>query len=180
MIWPSESLLLAGTKLKVRRTRLIITVIITSLLFSVLVFLASAVQGTIHSLKSFSEEGYGNKYFVQASPLTYQMNMNLDAETTKVFTPVQKDLIAQKKAAAKKLGIEYNDKVDQTLPMTPSNAGPNGSSAYPNYMSPLIQEYLRKKTESIPGTTYDEFVSLVRSAGAVNTLIATSAANAGK
>ena len=131
MIWPREAVLLARTKLKTRKIRLIITVVITSLLFGVLVFVASVTQGVIASLQSFGKEGYGGKYYVQAQPLNYQFGSGADQQIKDALSGTQRDLIAQKKTAAKKLGITYDETADQSLPLLVYKDG-SVTNTYPN------------------------------------------------
>ncbi|MDL2341853.1 MAG: ABC transporter permease [Patescibacteria group bacterium] len=175
MIWPSEALLLAGTKLKTRKVRLIITVVITSLLFSVLAFVASLTEGTINSLHAFSREGYGTKLYVQATPLYYP-NFQAPGQTIDPdLLAMQKDLITRKKALAKRLDIPYDEKTDQTLPLQSYQNGPGNLEQFPNGGSPIIQQRAEAKNVSIPGTSYAEFGTLARRAGAITTYRGTQA-----
>lgn len=169
MIWPQEAVLLAGTKLKTRKIRLIITIVITSLMFGVLIFLASITEGSIHSIKSFGEEGYGRKYYVQATPLTYLNSPGTNQEIKDHFGSQQRDLVARKKASAKKLNITYDETTDMSLPInTVQVSGDNNGipSNFANFSSPMVADYLNKKNASIPGTSYEDFTKVARQAGA--------------
>lgn len=170
MIRPTESLLLASTKLKTRKIRLVITVVITSLLFAVLAFMAIVTEGIIHSFQSFGTEGYGGRYIVQAAPLTYSMGFDTEKEIVDTLLPEQQKIIAAKKAAAKKLNVEYDEKSDQSLPLIAAQNGPGSSSTqyFPNFSSKLVTEYFKKKNESIPGTGIADFSRLAKNAGAIN------------
>lgn len=166
MIWPTDALLLAGTKLKTRKIRLVITVIITSLLFGVLAFLASLAQGTIGSLKSFGQEGYGSQFFVQATPLTYNFSTSPGQPIDPELTTIQKDLVARKKAEAKRLSLTYDEKTDQNLPLQSFQSGPGKAEIFPNGGSPIIQARAEQKDRAIPGSSLVDFSKLARSAGA--------------
>jgi hypothetical protein len=169
MIRATEALLLASTKLKTRKVRLVITIIVTSLLFAVLAFVAGVADGTIQSLKSFQNEGYGGRFLVQATPLVYSFGgPGGDKEVIDHFEQQQAKLVADKKAAAKKLGINYDEKNDQSLPLFVTPSGPNGvTEKYPNPQSRLVADYYRQKNAAIPGTDYASFSKLVGSVGAV-------------
>lgn len=169
MIKSRDALLLARTKLKTRRIRLIITVIITSLLFSILTFLAILSSGIINSLNSFGEEGYGSRFIVQASPLTYSFGGGPDDNLTKTFGPIQADMIARKKAEAKRLNLTYEERSDQSLPLQNAETGAGVAQVYPNFASPLITDYFEKKNQAIAGTDFSSFSKLARSAGAKET-----------
>lgn len=167
MIWPTDALQLAVTKLKTRRIRLAVTVVITSLMFGILTFFAFLTEGVVQSLKSFGGEGYGNRYLVQAAPITYGIGGAADAEFMTHFKPIQADLIAQKKAAAKKLGVTYDETNDQALPY--SSPPQDKNSVYPNFSSPLVIDYYKQKSNSIPGTDFTSFQKLASDAGAIRT-----------
>lgn len=172
MMWPTDALQLAATKLKTRKIRLSITIVITSLLFAVLAFLAAFSEGVIHSLKDFGKEGYGNRYLVQSTPITNQMGGD-DKGAVDHFKPIQADIVAKKKASAKKLNLTYDEATDQSSPLTKDPSSPNG--IYLNYASPLVTEYMQKKDEAIPGTDYASFEKAAKTAGATKTYRGTGA-----
>jgi hypothetical protein len=176
MIWPTDALLLAGTKLKTRKIRLSITIVISSLLFAGLVFLASVFDGTVHSLQSFGKEGYGGRYLVQANPIT---TFPFDDETlTTELSAQNKALIDQKKALAKKLGLEYNEKSDMSLPLITQPGGPGGKEiAYPNTNSPIVVQRMREKNEALPGITFDAFTKNAMNSGGTATYLGAPGAN---
>lgn len=168
MIWPAEALLLASTKLRTRRIRLVITILITSLLFTVLVFVAVIVQGTVHSLTSFGKEGYGNRYLVQANPLSYQTGSD-NQGVVDSLKPQYDSLVARKKAEAKRLGLEYDEKSDTSLPLIYTQNGPNSYGYFPNYDSDFGRKYLAAKNDSISGSSFSAFTKAARDAGAIHT-----------
>lgn len=169
MIWPTDALRLAATKLKTRKIRLVITLFVTSLLFGVLILISSLTEGVVRSLKSFGQEGYGNKYLVQASPLTYQYAPETQQEIASSLSGVQRDLIARKKAAAKKLNLTYDETSDQNLPLNVSKDPSGGTEIFPNFQSKYVNDLLEEKNNSIPGTRYEEFVKTAKAAGATDT-----------
>lgn len=165
MIKLADTLQLATTKLKTRKVRLIVTVVITSLLFACLAFLASVTDGVIRSLNDFGKEGYGGRYFVMANPTTYNF-MPDDQELIDHFKPIQRDLVVQKKAAAKKLNLTYDETTDTSLPLTNYKGD---TTIYLNYGSDLIMKELAKRNDSIQGTDYASFQNLATSSGSIAT-----------
>lgn len=113
MIRPDDALLLAYTKLKTRRIRLIITVVVSGLLFSGLAASSFFFRGAISGVEDFSKEGFGSRYIT--SGMYYGSDgfllMN-DKATIDRAIAMNKDLVARKKAEAKRLGIEYDASTD--------------------------------------------------------------------
>lgn len=168
MIRINDAFLLARTKLKLRIVRLTVTIVISSLLFGVLVFIALIFTGTTNSLQSFGKEGFGGRYLVSAVPLTYNVYGSSDETLIKTFEPIQVNLIAQKKAAAKKLNITYDPLTDQELPIN-ENKQPNGvTEKYLNPGSPYVTEYVRTQNISKKEIGFDNFTSIAKTAGSVN------------
>ncbi len=115
MIRFSDAIILALTKLKTRRLRTTLTVIIASLLFSTLVAATLIIQGGLDSFSKFSEQSLAGKYLVSA---TYQTNTGYANDSTpdsvkKRALEIYNKTITDKKAAAKKLGIEYDPTSEQ-------------------------------------------------------------------
>lgn len=174
MIRPTDALLLARTKLKVRKIRLIVTVFISSLLFAALFFLMFVSSGAIQSLKDFGKEGYGGRYFVEASIVGYQPSGPDDKTTIDKFSATQRDLVAKKKQAAKKLDISYDDSIDASLPLSVFKSGPGGETiTVPNYQSPLIAEDLKNRNKAIEGSSFEDFSETAKQAGAITTFLST-------
>lgn len=167
MIKISDTLLLASTKLKVRKIRLGITIIICSLLFAILSFAATTISGVTNSFKSFGKEGYGGRFLVQALPITYPPFGN-DPATIASMETQQRDLVAQKKATAKKLGLQYDEITDPNLPVMTMKYGGNVDKML-NSNSPIVTEYFRTRNNTIPGTSYDDFSRVAHQAGATAT-----------
>ena len=113
MIRTRDALLLAGTKLKARRVRLVVLLVTMSVLFAGLMFLAAVSTGTIRSLTDFGKEGLGKRYLVQATPKTFQPYDNQDLVNQ--VKPAQEKLVADKTALAKRLDITYDAKTDQEI-----------------------------------------------------------------
>ncbi|HTE21723.1 MAG TPA: FtsX-like permease family protein [Candidatus Limnocylindria bacterium] len=114
MIRPLDSLRLAYTKLRARRIRLAVTVIISGLLFTALITGSLVVRGFIAGFESFSQEGFGSRYIVTAAPAASgnPEQASRDSEVIERAKKLHTDLIARKKAAAKRLGVAYDEKAE--------------------------------------------------------------------
>lgn len=168
MISLHDTVLLAATKLRTRRVRLTITVVTMSLLFAGLVFLTTVIAGVITSLHSFNKEGLGNRFIVSAQPMTYQSFSN-DA-LMETLRPQQADLVARKKAMAKKLNLQYDEKTDNSLPITTYQNGPNAGDVQQmvNSVSPIAIAALEKQNSELRGVSYQSFEKLAKAQGAIN------------
>lgn len=174
MIRIKDSLLLSYAKLRTRKIRLGITVAISALLFACLVFVAIITAGVIHSVKDFSTEGYGGRYLVQAIPLSLNATPESNQQLINQLKPANDDIIKQKKALAKKLELPYDETNDQTLPLYSYKNGAQ-LDYFPNYSSKIAQAAISKLDASITGTSYQDFVTTAKNAGAINTYRGSSA-----
>lgn len=107
MIRLTDALTLAVTKLRTRKLRLAVTVIMASLLLGVLAFGVTVSRGIIDSTERFTSSGLANRYIVNVM----EPYMNPPYENTAVIAranQIYTQLVADKKAEAKRLGIEYD------------------------------------------------------------------------
>jgi hypothetical protein len=93
-----------------------VTVIIASLLFGVLVFATFIVEGFSSSFKQFSSNTFSDRYLVQtvvgqpgAVNGSHQLSEAIKQRANEIYTQT----ILDKKAAAKKLGVEYDPAMEQ-------------------------------------------------------------------
>ncbi len=101
MIRITDACLLAYTKLRARKVRLIVTVVISSLLFGVLAASSFVVRGIVKSTNSFAEEGFGKRYILSAESTGSDFisnNYNFDKGVLDRAIALQKDEIVRKKA----------------------------------------------------------------------------------
>lgn len=116
MINLKNALVLAGTKLKTKKMRLAITVIISSLMFGVVSFVAFVVGGINISVNNFSDQGFNNRYLVQALDLKameepnkiYELIQNKTAEFEAAKSKIVKGELLRQEKRAKELGIEFD------------------------------------------------------------------------
>jgi hypothetical protein len=112
MISTHDTFTLALTKLRTRKIRLIITVVISGLLFGLLIAGSLVSDGVFKSVDSFTKEGFGERYIAAGSSSAYILvfnNKELNTRAQVIFD----EQVVQKKALAKKLGIEYDPATDQ-------------------------------------------------------------------
>ncbi len=145
MMLPQDALLLAATKLKTRRVRLIVTVVVAGLLFIILSTVSLVMNGAISSVESFSEEGLGKRYIVQLgsvsqSDFKLQSDPQVVAEVRAKFEALKKE----KTAAAKRIGATY-DPLSEQSPIIP-NGGPNGEE-YVDIGSKIAMEVIAGKSK---------------------------------
>jgi hypothetical protein len=112
MIRTKDAILLAYTKLRTRKIRLIVTIAISGLLISLLAGASFVARGAFKSVEDFNQEGFGKRYIVSA-----QINATsslLDNQTViDRAIALQKGVVAQKKALAKQMGLEYDPNAEQ-------------------------------------------------------------------
>jgi hypothetical protein len=167
MIRVKQAIKLARTKLRTRPIRLGALLVTMSVMFAGLVFVANVASGVVGSLKTFGHEGFGGRYLVQAHPVTY--GAYDDTTLTSQLQPQQDELIAQKKALAKKLGITYDPANDPLLYFGNTQSGPSASDTTKLVNnSPLGLAALDAQNRAIPGTSYDSFVARAKQAGATH------------
>ncbi len=115
MIRITDSLLLATTKLKSRRTRLAITVVVAGLLFVGMTFISLVFNGMMDSIDRFSSDGLSKRYItkIENAGMPDAIKITSDPGFIAQAKQADKDWIAAKTAEAKKLGIEYDAKSEQ-------------------------------------------------------------------
>lgn len=159
MIRLNDALILALTKLRTRRTRTLVTVIIASLLFGVLVFATFVIEGFSVSFQQFNKGTFSDRYLVQATvarPNQLQFD-SLPDTVKKRANDIYNQTIIDKKAAAKKLGIEYDPATEQK-PVIDDIAG--SGDAYYNLSSPSVVKAVNEYNATRPSAN-DRFQALV-------------------
>ena len=136
---------LALTKLRTRRIRLAVTIIVAGLLFGVVVFGLTVLRASMTSIGRFSRDTMSTRYLLAYS------NHNKDQSELFYNTPqdakdrilaLHKQHIADKKAAAKALGVEYDEKSEEE-PITKINQDDSGSL---NRNSWAVKTFLKQHT----------------------------------
>lgn len=106
MIGLRDTFTLAFTKLRIRRVRLSVTIIISGLLFSLLVFASLTAHGLVHSLKEFMGQGLLNRYVLVVQG--YNVRHEIDPVVIAKVKTLEKAQIEAKKTEAKRLKLEYD------------------------------------------------------------------------
>jgi len=143
MIRLTDAALLAYTKLRARKVRLIVTVVISSLLFGVLALGSFVFRGVVSSTSSFAEEGFGKRYILSAESSSIG-RYSEDKTVLERAIALQKDEIARKKIEAKRIGIDYDPTTERLVYQ--DGGGQSGNERYLDQTHPLalqaINEYL--------------------------------------
>lgn len=139
MIGLRDAAMLALTKLRTRKIRLMVTIVVSGLLFSGLAAASFVAHGVINSIDTFSKEGLGSRYITAAYPITYY-SFYENEEVIERAIAIHKDLVARKQAEAKRLGIPY----DPSAESSPVNEfdTPNGKHRSLDFMTPAGKQAL--------------------------------------
>ncbi|HYH75392.1 MAG TPA: hypothetical protein VD735_05525, partial [Candidatus Saccharimonadales bacterium] len=148
MIRMRDATTLAFTKLRTRKVRLIVTIVISGLLFSILAGASMISRGVFSSVQDFSKEGLGDRFLVQAMPATF-MDMYRDPDLIAKADTLHKESIARKKAEAKRLGLEYSP--DAERPPVEEYDTPNGKERTLNSMNPIAAQVINDHIAANPG-----------------------------
>lgn len=147
MIRVRDALTLSVTKLKTRRIRLAVMTIVSGLFFVLLVFASFIFTGVMNSIDRFSQEGLGDRYIVKVESIDdpdfgLYDNKEVIAEAKKA----DKKLVADKTAAAKKLGIEY-DPTTETLAVSKDDNDYESVQELP-HVAAILRKYRIERSEA--------------------------------
>jgi len=159
MIRFRDSLTLSLTKLRTRKVRLVVTVVVSGLLFCGLAAASFIARGAFNSTDAFNKDGFGERYIVQA----YKNQAYPDLTDPKLIEKVavlQKDLVARKKVAAKALGIEYVASLEVS-PIQEYDNGAGGKQRNLDDNHSLTKQALRE-LNTAPVTSQDEITKIAK------------------
>lgn len=160
-----DGLKLAAAKLKVRPVRTSVVIVVVALLFTGISLVAFVFSGIVYSLRGFSNEGLSGRFIVQARPIIDTSFQYKDKAFLDDMLGRTASIVAEKKAAAKKLNISYDPANDMTLPT--AKGGPGGANDDSvNSMSPLVQTAVHEHYAGLKGVQYTDFQSLAGRFGA--------------
>ncbi|MEO6020498.1 MAG: ABC transporter permease [Knoellia sp.] len=120
MIGLRDSVTLARTKVRSKRIRLLITTIVSGLLFGLIAGGILLFDGTAASVNRFADQNLGGRYLVQGTPIIDSMQIYPDPADPKVREEVlalHTAYIAERKAAAEKYGITNYDEKTEIQPI---------------------------------------------------------------
>lgn len=142
MLRVTDAATLAFTKLRTRKVRLIVTIVVSGLLFSGLAAASMIARGAFASLEDFSKEGFGSRYILSAYSHDTSGNIYENKEVIDRATAIHKDMVARKKAEAKRLELQYDERSEQ--PPVTDYDGPTGKVKQLNFTSPSAQKALQE------------------------------------
>lgn len=166
MIGFVDSLVLARTKLRAKKVRLIVTVVVSGLIFGFIIGGMSLVGALGKSLDDYAHQQFDGKYFVStmyqsAIPMEYY-DTSRDPAIIKEINQLQSEYVKERTAAAKRLGVEYDasTEVPTTLPDPYADTSlPKDQQVVINQSSVGYQKYSEaeyaKKLASAPAPTID-------------------------
>lgn len=150
MISIKDSLTLARTKLKYKRVRLIVTVVVSGLMFGLVLAATMIIDGIVASIDDYSKQSLDGKYIVQSMPYVASME-NFDPSNSEVIKRVKElhiEYVAERKAVAKRLGVNYDEKTETQ----PTIASPFANQSIPekdrmiaNEASVAFTRYVRER-----------------------------------
>ena len=161
MLRITDSLRLAGTKLRVRRIRLSITVVVSGLLFAALLAGLTMLIGAQRSVEEFDRGSLNSRYLVAQTairPNNIEFTSNLTARAEVERTQMIKD----KQALAARLGLPYDPKSEPPIMQSFPDSQP-----YPNDQSVIVQRLIRQETAKLPRLTADAQWQFAHTRGAV-------------
>lgn len=158
MIRLSDAMTLARTKRKTHRVRGALTTVIAGLLFSLLFVGVVVLAGVQTSLHAMYQKSMAGRYIISGYQQTDYDVYHQAATDTDLITQAQAQydkLVADKKAAAKKLGIQY-DPTSEPLPyvVLDKSTGEKQLDESSPIAQKLIQDWVRQKQ---PTRTLDDF-----------------------
>lgn len=170
MIGPLDVAQLSLTKLRIRKVRLVVMATIASLLFALAVFMVTVVHGALLSVERFNSEGLSNRYLVASTGVTVPYEMYADPVLVTAVEKAQADQIARKKAEAKRLGIEFDEKAE-TAWVTEQDMYGNGTKtkAIAETANPIVAKIIEDAMRAMPQYDYQAFQKSAQQNGAIAT-----------
>ncbi len=161
MIRPFDAITLARTKIRSKRLRLLITTIVSALVFGVIAGATVLLDGINSSIATFARENLRGQYLVAggANPMTQPQFMMPPNDPTMIaeVQALHTTYIAERKAAAKRLGItDYDERSE--VPPTVDDPNPNVPAEYKrtvNMSSVAYQRWVAAKAATTGATATD-------------------------
>jgi hypothetical protein len=178
MIGLRDSVTLARTKVRSKRIRLLVTTIVSGLLFGLISGGILLFDGTAASVSRFAEQNLGGRYLVQGTPVVNGSEVFADPADPKVRDEVialHAAYIKERKAAAQKYGITDYDEKTEVQPVIDNAYGdPNAPANQRTMANPESVAFqrreaaafarMREKSQSTP----QRFAADSRAAGATD------------
>lgn len=159
MIRFGDAAVLALTKLRARKVRTIFTIIIAGLLFGVVATIIFISDGALGSIEKLTKESMTGRYIVSGMAQSFfdPSPYYTDPELIQKALAEHKQLVADKKAEAKRLGIEYDASQDPSPVETV-----NGAQSL-SYASTIATRLINEKlAEQKKGYKYGDFQAIAK------------------
>ena len=144
MISMRDAITLAHTKIRSKRIRLLVTTIVSGLVFGVMAGATIIVDGVSSSLTTFARQNLDGRFLVQGMP-NFMGPMNFNPADAALVAEVQRyhvAYVAERKAAAKKYGVDYDER-SETPPATEDPNAPPEYRRQVNFASVAWQRYAK-------------------------------------
>lgn len=161
MLRITDSLRLAGTKLRVRRIRLSITVVVSGLLFAALLAGLTMLMGAQRSVEEFDRGSLNSRYLVAQTAIRLN-NIEFTSNLTARAEAERTQMIKDKQTLAARLGLPYDPKSEPPIMQSFPDSPP-----YPNSQSVVVQRIIREELTKLPRLTADAQWQFARTRGAV-------------
>ncbi|PRY61288.1 FtsX-like permease family protein [Knoellia remsis] len=179
MIGFRDSITLAHTKIRSKRIRMLITTIVSGLLFGIIGGGVLLFDGTSASVDRFADENLGGRYLVQGTP-TIPADQAFpnpeDPALLKTITAEHAAYLEERKAAAKKYDIDDYDPKDEVPAVVDNPYGdpsiPAGQRKMVNQESVVWKRHLAEvyeKASANAKATPEAFATAARADGATET-----------
>ena len=165
MLRLTDTLRLAGTKLRTRKIRTSITVVISGLLFALLTAALVLTQSALNNLAQFDKGSLNQRYFLMTT--VYQKSNSLhiatDPAVIKRAEALNTQYIADRTAAAKRLGLPYDTKSEPVL--TQKSAHTEETEL--NIEHPAARKAIIEAAKAIPQLSPQEVNAVAAQHGAI-------------
>lgn len=150
MINLKNSLILAHTKLKSRKIRAVVTIVISSLLFSLLMLAVVLFEGVYKtSFDKFSKGSINARNMIKAAPLSAGRMMNkISLDEKKQLDKMLDEEIMARKKRSKELNLEFDEKTERKnlVPYQPDDEQ-NPKEFFVDISNPIALRFINHKVK---------------------------------
>lgn len=136
---------LAVTKLKTRKVRTVVTATLAGLLFAILVFVFTLLRGGMESYSRYAHNSLSERYLTLVSFYTSRGIDDTAPELLAKAKELNKTIVEQKKADAKRLGVPYDAAQDQ-----PPTLASQGEKEHLNSQNTAAQRVIKEQMVLLP------------------------------
>lgn len=169
MIRLTDASLLAFTKLRSHKLRNLVTILLASTLFGVLIAASLMMNGLLSGIDLFRKEGLASRYIVSVSNAPTDTDgfykVARDPQLIARAKERYESIVAQKTAEAKRLGIPYSH-ISDTPPYSQTADGTTRLSV--NDTNGIVQQLLKERYSTAPAFDDNKLSKTAGRYGAVN------------